>query len=235
MSKIVAVDDGHGLETAGKQAPDGYKENYFNHYTKEYLKAELVAQGFKVVDCSPARSDNSLQNRCDIANSGNADVFCSIHFNAMGSSWQKTAEGIETYYHGGSTKGKKLATCVHKRLMQGTKMKDRGVKADTTIYSTGFKVLRSTVMPAILAECGFMDNKEDRVLMASTSYRKECAKEICQGICDYFGVPYYKSTSTSTSTNAKYYVQAGAFSSKTNAEALVSKLKKAGFEAIIKT
>jgi N-acetylmuramoyl-L-alanine amidase len=204
MSKIIAVDDGHGLETAGKRSPDGYKENIFNHYTKEYLKIELIAQSFKIVDCSPTRSDNSLQDRCNRANNGNADIFVSIHFNAMGNKWQSGAEGIETYYHGGSTKGKKLATCVHKRLMQGTRMNNRGIKADTTIYTSGFAVLRNTKMPAILPECGFMDNKEDIILMKSIDYRKECAKEICQGICDYFGISYKNKSVYSDSAILKY-------------------------------
>lgn len=203
MTKIIAIDDGHGLETDGKRSPDGYKENIFNHYTKEFLKLELKTQGFKIVDCSPTRSDNSLQDRCNRANNGNADVFVSIHYNAMGNVWGK-AEGIETFYHGGSKNGKKLATCVHKKLMQGTKMRNRGVKADTTIYSSGFAVLRNTKMPAILPECGFMDNKEDRALMESTAYRKECAKEICQGICDYFGIKYKSKSIYSDSAILKY-------------------------------
>lgn len=190
MAYIVAVDDGHGLKTAGKRSPDNYLENEFNHYTKIYLKFELKRCGFKMVDCSPSRKDNSLPNRVKLANDANADIFVSIHFNAMGSTWQKWATGIETFYHGGSSKGKILAEKVQKRLMQGTKMQDRGIKSDKSIYTNGFYVLRYTKMAAILTECGFMDNREDRVLMESDSYKRECSKEICQGICDYFNVKY---------------------------------------------
>lgn len=189
MAKIIATDDGHGKDTSGKRAPDGYRENEFNHYTKEHLNRELEYNKFKVVDCSPTRDDNSLQNRVNRANSANADIFVSIHFNAMGCTWSK-AEGIETYYHSKSAEGIKLATKIQKRLMQGTKMTDRGVKSDTVIYVSGFYVLHYTKMPAILCECGFMDNKEDRILMESDFYRRECASEICQGICDYFGIKY---------------------------------------------
>lgn len=39
----------------------------------------------------------------------------------------------------------------------------------------------------------------------------------------------------SVKTEIKYYVQAGAYKSKTNAQGLVDKLKRAGFAAIIKT
>lgn len=189
---IVAIGGGHGIKTSGKQSPDGYKENNFNFFTKEYLEVALKRCGFKVVDVSPSRDDTSLSNRVKLANEANAHIFISIHFNAMGSIWQIWAEGLETYYHIGSVNGKKLANLVHKYLKQGTKMNDRGVKSDGILYKNGLYVLRYTKMPAILCECGFMDNKFDRQLMESDLYRRECAEEICKGVCDYFNVKYVK-------------------------------------------
>jgi len=179
----VAVDDGHGMETPGKRTPDGYRENNFNHYTKEYLIDELKHNGFDIVDCSPTRNDNSLQDRCNRANKGKADIFVSIHFNALTGKWG-THGGIETFSYYTSSKGEKLAEYVHKQLLKGTPLKDRGTK------KAGFYVLKHTKMPAVLIECGFMDNKKEALLMKSNSYRKECASEICKGICDYFTKSY---------------------------------------------
>lgn len=187
---VIGLDDGHGLETAGKRSPQGDKENEFNHYTKIYLKKELERCGFKIVDCSPSRNDNSLLDRVKRANNGKCDIFISIHFNAMGTKFQIYAEGIETYYHGSSIVGEKLAKIIHNSLMQGSKMNNRGVKSDKVLYANGLYVLRHTIMPAILVECGFMDNKEDLALMKSTAYRKECAREICQGVCKFFDKKY---------------------------------------------
>jgi len=217
--KKIAVDDGHGTNTAGKQTPDGYKENEFNNSVKQYLITELKRNNFIIVDCSPTRADNSLQNRVDIANTSKADIFVSIHFNAMGDKWQSTAEGIETYYHGHSTNGKKLATLVHKHLLEGTKMNNRGVNSDFVLYDNGLMVLRETNMPAILVECGFMDNQKDAALMKSESYRKECAIEICKGICDYFGqiyipekvTPVYKDAGTILTECSNYPIVWKAF------------------------
>lgn len=221
---IVAVDDGHGHETAGKRAPDGsMRENYFNEAVKKYLVEELKRNGFEIVDCSPMTYDNSLSDRCNRANKGKADVFVSIHANAYGSDFN-SAKGAETFFFPGSTKGKKLATYVQNYIKKG--MTDRGVK------SADFYVLRNTNMPAILIEAGFMTNKDDLEKLKSTSYRKEVAEKTCRGICDYFKKSY---TPAKTNTKAKYFVQCGAFSDKKNAEDLVKKLKKAGFDAIIKT
>lgn len=217
--KRVGVDDGHGLETNGKRTPDGYKENEFNNGVKQYLITELKRNNFIVVDCSPGREDNSLQNRCDIANTAKADIFISIHFNAMGDKWQSSAEGIETYYHGHSNNGKRLADLVHKHLLEGTKMNNRGVQSDFVLYDNGLAVLRETNMPATLVECGFMDNQKDAILMKSNTYRKECAIEICKGICDYFGqiyipekvIPQYKDAGTILTECSNYPIQWKAF------------------------
>ena len=63
-------------------------------------------------------------------------------------------------------------------------MPDRGLK------QAAYTVLVKTTMPAVLTECGFMDNKVDRLLMESDTYRQECANEISQGILEYLGIPF---------------------------------------------
>lgn len=174
------------FETAGKRTPSGYKENEFNHYTKEYLIKALKRCGIEPIDCSPTREDNSLADRCNIANRNSCDVFVSIHYNAFGSTWRDDVGGIETYYWSGPNNeaGKRFATLIHNNLIQGTPLKNRGVK------SADFYVLRETNMIAALCECGFMDNPKEAALMDSDVYRLECSEEICKGICQYLGVNY---------------------------------------------
>lgn len=192
MSKIyvISVDDGHGLETSGKRTPkysDGHfvKENEFNHACKMYLIEELKRQPqLTPYDVSPERSDTPLSTRVNRANNKKSDIFYSIHFNALIESWRSGNGGIETYYYPNSTKGKKLATSIHKYSIQGTPLKNRGVK------SANFYVLRETYMPAVLSEFGFMDIMKEANLMRNTSYQQECAREACKGICEYFGLAY---------------------------------------------
>lgn len=181
----IAIDDGHGYETAGKRTPDGYHENYFNEKVKKYLIPALKRNGFSYVDCSPMTSDNSLSDRCNRANNAEADIFVSIHANAYGSDWNE-AEGVETYHYPNSGSGQRLASLVHTELLKGTKQKNRGVK------SADFAVLRLTRMPAILVEAAFMTNKEEAELLKSADFQKETAADICRGICKYFNVEYEK-------------------------------------------
>jgi N-acetylmuramoyl-L-alanine amidase len=185
MSKkiIIAVDDGHGLETAGKRTPDGYKENEFNYHCKLFLMEELKRHNIGIIDCSPGRIDNSLLDRANRANKGKANLFVSIHYNALSTTWGNHG-GIETFHFPSSVNGKKFATFVQDELIKITGLRNRGVK------SANFAVLRLTNMPAILAECGFMDNKKESTLMKSYTHRKNCAIGIMMGICKYLNIAY---------------------------------------------
>lgn len=182
ISKIVvAIDDGHGENTPGKRSPDGYKENWFNRAVKKELCKLLDARGIKWIDIAEGDLDMPLMERVRLANSMKATIFISIHFNTMGDTWREGEGGIETYYY---KTGHELAKILHKALMKGTRLKDRGVKFGD------FAVLRETSMPAALVELGFMDVKKEEALMKSPTYIKECADELYKGICDYFAISY---------------------------------------------
>lgn len=191
----------YGLETAGKRTPkfpDGtvIKENVFNHPTKTLFLQDCDDFGFGTYDVSPERTDTPLQTRTDRANAQynlhkyEKYIYVSFHFNAMGDYWDDDSGGTEIFYHDGSVEGKKLATAINKQLIKGTDLKDRGVKADTTIYKSGFHELRETIMPAVLLECGFMSNHVEANLMKNIAYQNECAIEAVKGICDYFNFKY---------------------------------------------
>lgn len=199
--KKVALSDGHGYLTAGKRTPDGYNENKFNSKVVGYLEDELKANGIDTLLVAPTTADTSLKARTDAANKWGADIYVSVHYNALASKWRSGAGGIETFHYEGSTGGKKLATAIHKELIKGTPLKDRGVKTGN------LHEVRETAMPAALAECGFMDIKAEAALMKSTAYQKECAQEIAQGICKYFGIKY-KSATKANATAEKAAVQA---------------------------
>jgi N-acetylmuramoyl-L-alanine amidase len=116
------------------------------------LISKLTKAGHRVVNCTPTRADSvndSLQQRVDIANSNNVDVFVSIHFN----SFNGTASGTEVYAI--STAAQAIAQPV---LTEITKLGfvDRGVR-----NTPSFFVIKNTTMPAILIECCFVDSATD--------------------------------------------------------------------------
>ena len=188
--KVIALGDGHGMETAGKRTPplpDGsiMKENEFNRSVVDKLDRKLRARGFKTVLVALGDKDISLSQRVKTANNAKADIFVSVHANAFGSGLN-SSQGVETFCYKFGGEGERLARAVHAQLIKGSKQKDRGVKEGN------FQVIRETKMPAILIEAAFMTNPEEAKLLKSDKYREEVADEIYRGICDYFKVPYYE-------------------------------------------
>ena len=209
--KLIAIDDGHGRETAGKRTPifaDGavMLENEFNEAVAEYLEQELKAYGFNALRVSPETTDTPLETRVKRANSANADCYISIHANAFGTDWNE-ASGIETWVFSGAKNGGdtyRLAEALQSRLIQNTARKNRGVKTSGALY-----VLNATKMPAALLECGFMTNREEAFLLRQDSYRRSCAKAICQGLCDYFGIQMNRSQTVNNQEDCPMWKQEG--------------------------
>ncbi|TGB03517.1 N-acetylmuramoyl-L-alanine amidase [Halobacillus salinus] len=193
MPKLIALDDGHGLNTSGNRTPNipeigrSIRENEFNRAVVRFLKQELERSGFDTLLVAPTDEDISLKKRVDLANARKADIYVAIHYNALDGSFSgSNPSGIEVYVYPGTLNkaAGKLATAVGKYLRQGTKQNWRGIK------EANFYVLRETTMPAILTENGYMDNKTEALLMIDEKFQREVAVEHAKGICEYFNVPY---------------------------------------------
>lgn len=193
MAKLVALSHGHELTTAGKRTPPipelggrVIKENEFNKAVSDALAIELKRCDIDPMDVSHTDND-SLTDRVFRANKSKADIYFSIHYNAIDGKFDgegKDPEGFSVHIFPKSIEGRKLAECVIKHLAKGTKQKNRG------IVESNFQELRTTNMPAVLIECGFMDNKREAMLMLDKDFIKEVAQESCKGICEYLGIKY---------------------------------------------
>lgn len=212
----LVVNGGHGLETNGKRTPilpkdlwssvyhkDGsMREWEFNHATSLYLMAELKRCGFKVLHASDTKTDTALSTRTNFVNAqkggAGADLYISIHANANTSVWGEWG-GIETFAYPNS-KGWKIAEKVQAQLIKDSTLRNRGVKDGSHLWE-----IRKTKNPAILVECGFMDNLNEARLLLSDAYRRLCARAIAKALCSYYGVTYKEATESKPSapTNNK--------------------------------
>ncbi|TFE30848.1 N-acetylmuramoyl-L-alanine amidase family protein [Cohnella luojiensis] len=195
MAKLIALCDGHGMETAGKRTPllpNGVvmRENEFNRRVVALLDVHLKRCGFRTLLVAQTDVDTPLRARTDAANAAKADLYLSVHANAFGAGGLNSVRGIETFHRLGSVEGAKAAVTLHRSLLGGTKLPNRGVK------TADFHVLRETRMPAVLVECGFMTNVEEAALLRSEAYRVECAEELARGVCEYFGLPFVREAKT---------------------------------------
>lgn len=232
---LIALCDGHGMDTLGKRTPvfpEGgvMKENEFNRAVVKYLDEELRRCGFRTLLVAPTDDDTPLSERVKKANQAGADFYLSVHANANTGKWGDWG-GIETYTY---PKGESLriGKIIHKHLLKGTKLRDRGVKDGSHLY-----VIKNTKMPSVLVECGFMDNLEEARLLKSDAYRQECAVELAMALCEAYDIKYVpKSTSKNNNLNQNgklFKVQVGSFSKKENAENLMKKIKSLGFDATV--
>lgn len=237
----IMLDAGHGYNTPGKRSPDGMREYEFNRAVANYARQLLV--NYKNVTVYFSHSDQedvSLQERTDKANRLNVDIFVSIHANAYGTGGWNNVGGIETYVY--PTKpplAYQLAQKIQRNLILSTGLENRGVR------TADFHVLRETKMDAVLAECGFMTNREEVKLLRSETYRKTVAEAIVKALVDQFKLqPLSKVApapapeqspppTTKKSAGGRYKVQAGAFDNEQNASELAEQLRKAGFDAYI--
>jgi N-acetylmuramoyl-L-alanine amidase len=197
MTYLVALDDGHGMETPGKRTPifppgsgmvselgeNFMHENEFNRAVVAKMKVHLERCGIKTLLVAAGDKDVPLKTRTDLANAKGANVYVSIHANANTGKWGN-AKGVETYCYPGAKDSRKLAEIVHKYLIQHTPQVNRGVR------EADLHVLRETKMPAILIEAGFMDNLEEAKLLLSDAFRSEVAEEASRGVCEYLGVAW---------------------------------------------
>nr|ADF97539.1 PlyM14 [uncultured phage] len=226
MTKIIAIDAGHGLNTPGKRTPDNEREWSFNNkVTLAAIKYLNDYEGVKIVrlDDPTGKSDVPLKARTDKANKAKADVLVSIHHNALTGKWG-THGGTEVFtYLGNWPDAERLAKLVLDRILKAYGLKSRGLK------KANFHMVRESAMPAILIEGGFMDSTVDIKKMRDDKVLDEAGKAIAEALAVYFGLKKKKPAAPSK----LYRVQIGAYSVKANADAQAAKAKRAGYSPYI--
>lgn len=186
MRVRIVLDAGHGYNTAGKRCPDdSMREWEFNSVVAAYAAEELAQYSgvtTKFTHDTTGKTDVALSTRTKTANAWPADILVSIHANAAAGTWG-SANGIETFVHSlGAAQSVKLAQAVQAQLIARTGRRDRGVKAGN------LHMVRESKAPAILVECGFMDNREEAALLKTDAYRRKCAEAIVAGIVSTYGL-----------------------------------------------
>ncbi len=192
MTKVLVLDAGHGLNTAGKQTMNGSK-GIIKEWTMNNNVCNKIADILKDYDVTIYRTDDTtgktdtaLTTRVSKCNGYNPDLFVSIHHNAGGGT------GVEVYWHSqGTSEDKKIASIVAPKLSAQTGMKNRGVK------QAAFTVLTCKAT-AILIEGGFMDTQSDYEYICSETGQRAYAKAVADSVIEYLSLK--KTTTTSTAT-----------------------------------
>lgn len=172
---LIVVDAGHGGKDPGAKGTTGNLEKDFNLMVANRM-VELLRQ-YKEFQVVPTRSTDvylTLQERVNIANESDADLFISIHAN----SFKPSTRGTETYYYNGNSQ--ELARVVHRHLLAATRFPDRKVQ------TAGFYVIKHTQMPAVLTETGFLSNAIENAQLTSPAFREKVAQALVAAIREYY-------------------------------------------------
>lgn len=197
-SKIIAIDAGHGMKTAGKRClksidPNQTREWYLNDRIADRLQELLAGYDCTIirVDDTTGARDIPLSTRVKTANSAKADVYVSIHHNAgIGG---RTGGGTAVYYYSSAKERRIQAQDLYNEVVTRTGL--TGNRSCPVLYK-GFYVIKHTSMPALLIENGFMDSVMDTPIILTASH----AEKTAQGILAFL-VDEYRLTKNNGSTS----------------------------------
>jgi len=184
--KLVVVDAGHGGHDSGATTPA--KELMEKSMTLAIAKLtaqKLAEQGAMVIMTRKTDEFIPLNERPGIANRNNADFFISIHINSNG--LDSRSRGGITFYHLHDSICQVLAACIQSEIKKVSGLPSLGTWSDGKIYNSGFAVLRGARMPAVLIECGFINNAADRKRMMTDDFKQSIAGAVVDGLKVYLG------------------------------------------------
>jgi N-acetylmuramoyl-L-alanine amidase len=212
----IVVDAGHGGWDLGTVGRRGLLEKDLVLEIAQRLGKLLESRlGAEVI---LTRNDDNyipLDERAEMANHSQADLFVSVHANY---SDLPSARGVETYYtnsfsapnakdletRSGAASNKNpmtamlSATDLHDRIEQsrrlaasvqrslyGTLAADNPGLRDRGVKEASYVVLTETAMPGILAEVSFVSSPTDEQKLRSDGYREQIAEALYRGIARY--------------------------------------------------
>ena len=211
----VVIDPGHGGKDPGAIGYNGIKEKDIVLTVSKLIKAKLENDFNTII----TRDDDffiELAERAEIGNRAKADLFVSIHANAINKS---STKGIEVFYYSKkeSAYAKAIAAfenSVDEKFGVNTSYTDfivsdifyhinqeKSAKLSSVVledllkntdgvrrgtFGANFAVLRGSKSPAILIELGFVTNPEEALKLTDPEYQEKLADAIYRSIKKYF-------------------------------------------------
>lgn len=188
LGKLIYIDPGHGGRDPGAIYKDIY-EAPINLEISKTLAERLEKKGAIVYmtrtgdyDISNKNSWNKkhsdLQNRVNLIENANADLYLSIHLNADSSNKWK---GAQVFYDDVNDKNKILAEKLQESFKNNLKS-NRKIKEISTYYM--YRRIKS--VPGVLVEVGFLTNQNERYLLRQKSYQNKVSDAIIDGVIKFY-------------------------------------------------
>ncbi|MHA3224766.1 LysM peptidoglycan-binding domain-containing protein [Globicatella sulfidifaciens] len=206
----VWLDAGHGGSETGTHtvARDVYEKtmnlNIDNKLTKKLQDMGFVVKRTRTADVAV----DYKTERSTMANASDADIFISLHHNAMP---YPSATGIVSFYyqyeHEYQSKinqkhhndGSRIANSayltklIHNNMIQADRQfYPNNPARDHGVQSSSYSVIRETKVPSTLLEFGFVDTWNDYNKLSTPAYQDTLVNAMANGIQTYFNTAYNK-------------------------------------------
>lgn len=169
----VCLDPGH--PPMGATGPMGTPEHAVNWKISETVRDVLTQAGAQVILTRQENETIALPDRVLKARQAVADLFVSIHANAVAPAdnpFEKN--GFSVYYF--QPFSQPLAEAVHSALREHLDIRDDGR------HYGNLHVVRQSFMPSILIECGYLIWPPEEELLLDPQFQYHCAQAIASGI-----------------------------------------------------
>lgn len=195
----IGLDPGHG----GDKDPKKKFEAEVNLAVALELRDLLQQHGADVFLTREKDVAVPLRERAPAMEKLGAEIFVSLHHNAGG----EKANYTSTWYHldpDGEPANLDLARALQRRVMEALRTPTTvptPILSDKLIYEeSGFAVLRTASVPAVLCEASFYTNPDEAARLRDPIYQKREAYGYYLGLVDYFmgGTPSLKFRSFET-------------------------------------
>jgi N-acetylmuramoyl-L-alanine amidase len=179
----VVIDAGHGMQgdhytgaTSGKLS-----EDQIALAISKKVKELNTNDKIKIVFSRSSDQLTDLTKRVDVAKENNANLFISVHLNAAPS---PDSTGIEVCVSNKNTvdqnKSELIGSILQQELAKIYNTKPFLVKRQVGIY-----VLDQNICPAVMVECGYLTNSNDRQFISNDANQSAVAKKILAAIQRY--------------------------------------------------
>lgn len=173
----IVLDPGHGgdaQQRGFKRGPTGVREAEMNLRVAQYLRDLLVAAGAQVRLTRESDVDLSHAARAAVANDWPADLFISLHHNAIDGKPQVNYTSV--WYHA-HVDTRPASLDLARYLCQGLydalalpALTEVPLKSDQLMYPRGFAVLANCRVPCALTESSFYTNPQEEQRLRDPEY-----------------------------------------------------------------
>lgn len=198
--KTIVLDPGHGGDNEGAKGVTGRMEKDLTLQVANAVEAKLKMKrpDLRIVLTRRADVNPDLSSRIEVANSMQADLFVSIHFNAslnleaygFESFWagdfheaQSTSDGdsaqTRLIKHMAAPFAQRMASAFNQAMAKRFDTLDRGVKPGD------YTVLTKATVPAVVLELAFLSNAREGKQVARKHMQRKYVDAIVTAILDY--------------------------------------------------